>query len=77
MGKIIGVNNRCYPSEPIEGSRHDTKYVTTVLVKGSIDDYAAYEGIGSEEWIAAQGHKLPFEEAVVYFPWIVKDKYRR
>ena len=75
-GKIISINKRCYPVEeffqpviiPIE--------TTTVLVEGSIGDYAAYTGHGDPEWVARMGDKISFLEAQCHFSGIEKERYR-
>jgi hypothetical protein len=72
--KIMGVNCRTYPSEH---DYHGTT-VKVVLVAGDIEDYAAYAGQGSDEWVAANGDKVHFEEACVHFPGgqLEKARYR-
>ena len=75
MGKIIGQNDRHYPKE---GDGSDQVHVCVVLVQGGADDYTAYAGSGSPEWVAAFGNKIPFEEAQVHFcNGLEKSKYRR
>ena len=74
MSKIINVNRRTYPCE----GRFTGVNVTVVLVEGGNDDYAAYVGVGSDDWIARHGDKLRFEEAIIHFPIGLKEeKYRR
>ena len=76
MHKIIGINERSYPSQSTNGwARLD---ISILLVEGNIADYAAYVGQGSPEWIAAHGDKISFKEAVVNFPGgqLKEDKYR-
>ena len=64
---ILGVNRRRYPREAQAGERTRCA-VTVVLVAGDCEDYAAYAGQGSDEWIAQHGLKLSFGEACVHFP---------
>lgn len=67
--RILGVNLRCYPQEPGSAGRiFDDVKVKVVLVAGDIGDYAAYAGIGSDEWVALRGNKISFEEACIHFP---------
>lgn len=74
MGKIIGVNDMWYPRE---GDPADPVNIKVVLVEGQIGDYAAYAGSGSDSFVAAQGNKIPFEEANAHFcGQLVKEKYR-
>lgn len=77
--KILGVNHRGYSTEQGDPKQYGVgiTQVTTILVAGGNNDYAAYEGVGSEQFIASHGHKLPFDEAVVLFPWISPMGYRR
>lgn len=76
MSKIIGVNKRGLPTEELRGVTDQT--LTVVLVEGKIGDYAAYYGVGSNEFVAQYGNKLSFEEACIHFPGnqLVKEKYR-
>ena len=76
MHKIIGINERSYPSQSTNGwARVD---ISVVLVEGDIGYYAAYAGQGSPEWIADHGDKISFKEATVHFPGgqLEKEKYR-
>lgn len=51
--------------------------VKTVLVEGEIGDYAAYSGQGDDQWVAAHGNKIPFEEAQVHFcNGLERERYR-
>lgn len=52
--------------------------LTVVLVAGYADDYAAYAGFGSPEWVARFGDKVSFEEASVHFPGgqLDRERYR-
>ena len=76
MGKIIGVNKRGLPTEALHGISEQN--ITVVLVEGSVGDYAAYYGVGNEEYIKDHGNKLSFEEACIHFPGgqLDKEKYR-
>ena len=73
MSQIIGKNVRAYPREV----RGDYVEVSTVLVLGEIGDYAAYSGVGSTQWVARHGNKIPFAEAQVHFcNQLEESKYR-
>lgn len=87
--RIIGVNRRHYPTfiwaegvdheaGNVDGWSQNPPGITTVLVLGDIGDYAAYTGIGSDEWVARHGDKISFEEACVHFPGgqLQREKYR-
>ena len=65
MSKILGVNERWYPSED---NPDDPPVSRTVLVEEDIGDYAAYTGHGSIQFVAAHGDKISFEEACAHFP---------
>jgi len=73
LPKIIGHNERSYPSQFYGAGYVD---ITVVLVEGTIGDYAAYIGEGSQEWVARFGNKISFDEARIHFPSVVEDKYR-
>ena len=72
-GVILSQNIRSYPCI---GGHVD---VITVLVQGSINDYAAYSAGGRDpDWAKRSGGKISFEEACVHFPHgIEKKRYRR
>ncbi len=75
-GKILSVNIRTYPSE----MAHPVgMQIVSVLVEGGNNDYAAYEGQGTPEWVADHGIKLLFEEAAMAFPSqkLEPGRYRR
>lgn len=63
MGEILGCDERWYVPE---GTSTEV-CVRTVLVAGEANDYAAYQGIGSKEYVAAHGDKVPFAEANAHF----------
>ena len=44
--------------------------VKAVITDGQNDDVAVYVGIGTDEWVAANGRKCKFQEATMYFPTI-------
>lgn len=71
-GKILGVNERYYPSQSGLGCVG----IFTVLVGGAIGDYAAYVGQGHPNWVAKHGDKLSFTEARCHFPTIEEANYR-
>ena len=69
--KLLHINRRGYFTE--EGHYVEVK---TVLVEGQIGDYAAYTGIGSDDYVMRRGDKISFEEAQIHFPiGLVKEKY--
>lgn len=73
MYKIIAENTRCYPAQNALGYVE----ITVVLVEGDIGDYAAYAGCGTQQFVAAQGNKISFNEANVHFcGCLEKEKYR-
>lgn len=78
MGEIISVNRRTYPTQGPGDSWSETPpTVVTVLVGGSIGDYAAYTGIGDPQWVARNGDKIRYEEACCHFPiGLEREKYR-
>ena len=70
-GEILCENRRGYPTET-----GGEIAVTVVLVQGGLY-YAAYAGVGSHEFIAANGNKLSFEEAIIHFPvGLKRQRYR-
>lgn len=76
---IIGVNERYYPNEDEDFMVVGKEAIQTlvVLVLGQINDYAAYAGHGSPEWVARHGNKISFEEACCHFPGqLEKSRYR-
>ena len=74
MNKILSVNTRCYPCE---WEPMNPPATLVVLVEGDMDDYAAYAGHGSPEWVARFGDKICFAEAQVHFPMgLEQSKYR-
>lgn len=81
--KILGVNRRSYPSSrgrDSTGMINDdwSTEISVVLVAGEINDYAAYAGQGPDQWVAAHGDKISFNEACIHFPGgqLVKERYR-
>ena len=73
-GVILGKSICSYPCI---GGHVD---VITVLVQGSINDYAAYSAGGRDtDWAYRHGGKISFEEACVHFPHsqLTKERYRR
>lgn len=80
--EIIGNNERWYmpESEPDKLNGARLVCVRTVLVAGdpAVGDYAAYQGIGSKEYVADHGDKISFEEACVHFPGgqLDRERYR-
>ncbi len=68
---IIGCNERWFPTEHgLEESPDDEGYLClrTVLVRGAVEDCAAYQGIGSQEWVRRFGNKVSEAEALIHFP---------
>ena len=88
MGKVLRTNRRSYRT-PLGLEVH----VLTVLVEGSIGDYAAYTGVYTDAYTGAyleheglqqgveharrHGDKLSFAEARIHFPDIEEARYRR
>lgn len=71
-GTLIGLASKVYPSE-WQGLPDVT--ITIVLVAGNNNDYAAYAGVGHNDWIKTHGRKLTFREASAVFP-LEEEKYR-
>ncbi len=69
--KTVNIEKQSMPSE------NGNTEITAVLTEGTIKDLAAYIGIGSEEWVKANGRKLSYREALMYFPFIKEENYRR
>ena len=85
MSKILGVDERFYPTQRGLGYRylHDDDEceehphgIKAVLVAGEIGDYACYMGIGTREWVALNGDKVSFHEACAHFPDLKRENYR-
>lgn len=83
MGKVLRTNRRSYRT-PLGMEVH----VLTVLVEGSVGDYAAYAGAYLEReglqglhqgmvHVSRHGERLSFAEARVHFPDIEEGEYRR
>jgi hypothetical protein len=53
--------------------------VTVILVRGEIDEYAAYIGAGCDiEFVRRYGNKMSFAEALSFFPSMVcEEKHYR
>lgn len=78
MTKILGVNERSYPTQR-PGSDDWEEHppgIKAVLVAGEIGDYACYMGIGTPEWVARNGDKISFSEALDLFPDLKRENYR-
>jgi len=74
MSTILAKNERYYPTQH---SLLEPICVKVVLVAGAIGDYAAYAGIGSDEFVASNGDKISFDEAQIHFPiGLEREKYR-
>ena len=79
MGEILGCDERWYmpESEPNKLDGRNLVCVRTVLVAGEVGDYAAYQGIGSREYVAANGDKVSFELANAHFCGsLSRERYR-
>jgi hypothetical protein len=77
--RILGSDERWYMPESELNKFDGSKMlcVCTVLVEGEIGDYAAYQGIGSKEYVASDGDKVSFAEAQVHFcNGLEKERYR-
>ncbi|KKK54953.1 hypothetical protein LCGC14_3079470 [marine sediment metagenome] len=77
--KILEANNHGYQTEQGDPAVNGVgiTYVTTILVEGGNNDYAAYQGIGSHQFIATRGQKLTYERAKDIFPMVEALRYRR
>jgi len=52
--------------------------LTAVLTEGAVGDKAVYVGIGTPEWVARNGTKLSYKEAVAgFYPMLPEEEYRR
>jgi len=77
MSEIIGCNERWYFPEGAHPDGENPVCVRTVLVAGDVGDYAAYQGIGSKDYVARHGDKVSFEEANAHFCGVLeREKYR-
>jgi hypothetical protein len=78
---ILGCNERWYLPEfaKLMDAATTMVCVRTVLVAGDIGDYAAYQGIGSQEYVARHGDKIRFAEACCHFPGgqLEESRYRQ
>ena len=74
--KLINTYHRPLPTEGPNGGVC-SGIITAVLTVGAVNDYAVYIGDGNEEWVMKYGVKLCYEEALHYFPGLVKSEYRR
>jgi len=72
QGMILNIHKHRYVAEGEGGF-----IATIVLVAGSMGDYAAYEGVGSPEWIKHHGTKLTFKQAQQCFMGLEEKRYRR
>ena len=72
-GTILCTNRHTIPSQSFRRIEF-----SVLLVAGTIGDYKAYWGEGSDEFIAAHGSALSYEEACLYFPGrLERELYRR
>ncbi len=78
------INHEVYTNEPA---------FLAVLTKGQADDYAVYIGMGIlpdpdfpeyehrrkdlADWVAANGLKQNYQQAITYFPDLFEQDYRR
>ena len=77
-GDILGCNKRGYPMQYPGTGVIGIMDVTVGLVAGDVEDYAAYIGIGEQDWVARHGNKLSFKEACLHFPiGLEEERYRR
>lgn len=75
---IKAVEKRNIQTEQVPGMMfHQSTKLTVVLVQGEAEDYAAYIGCGSDQWVAGHGDKLSFGEAQGWFSFIEEKNYRR
>lgn len=77
-GKILGSNERWFLPEGAPPLESAMVCFRTVLVAGDVEDYAAYQGIGSREYVARHGDKIRFAEACCHFPGrqLEESRYR-
>ena len=61
--KIVGIDKRNLPIEC--GILLD---ITVVLTLGAVNDFAAYYGCGSPEFVSLHGNKISAAEAAGHFP---------
>lgn len=74
---VVELRAACALSPLLELVHGDDEYMLrAVLVSGSIGDVAVYIGIGSAEWVADHGVKLPFSIAAGFFPSVEARLYR-
>lgn len=71
MRQIVGVNERSYQCE--DGSISEVKAVLVIEEDGFY--YAYIAGSGSDEYVAAYGDSMSFNEARMHFPTLTEDKY--
>ena len=70
--------NSYKPMIPKEAEDGGIEHVTlnAVLTKG-VSQYAVYLGVGSDEFVAKQGKKLTYKEALTYYPHLKEEEYRK
>lgn len=68
--KYINTNIMQIPNES-----GDSIILAAVLTESH--GYAVYLGCGSDEWIMKHGLKLSYKEALMHFPMLSKEEYRR
>lgn len=69
--QVLGAREWTLPA-----SRNGGERVRVVLLSGGVGDYSVYVGVGSAEWVADHGNKVPFEVAKLAFPGIEEARYR-
>lgn len=73
-GGVINVRMLTLPVEDTSiGSSLTLKHV---LVRGGVEDVAVYQGVGTDNWVARNGRKLTYEEAILHFPALPRRWYR-
>jgi hypothetical protein len=51
--------------------------ITAILVRGDVDDYAAYIGAGRDvEFVRKFGNKMSYAQAASFFPYLDLDEAR-
>lgn len=72
-GTILAVDRFSVPSQTPKLNRIS---ITTVLVAGSVGDYAAYRGHGAPAWVRVSGDKMTYAQACYHFADLEREKYR-
>src|SRR5687768_972484 len=69
--KILATVTLCIPGPEVVYRRTE---ITVVLVRGEVNDYAAYIGAGGDaEFVRRFGNKMSYAEAIGFFPSMVLE----